>query len=134
MVYMNEDIQDRDDVSALVSAFYAKVRANKEIGHFFNETIRNWPEHLEKLTDFWETNLFMVSKFHGNPIRAHKQVDEAFKQSIEQRHFGEWLNMWFATVDEMFTGEMANIAKNRARNMAHNLFMNMYMGREAAKK
>lgn len=127
---MKDDIQNRGDVFALVSAFYTKVRSNGEIGHFFNQTIKDWPEHLEKLTDFWETNLFMVSKFRGNPMRAHKEVDQSFNHSIEQKHFGEWLNMWFATIDEMFEGERANIAKNRARNMAHNLFMNMFMSRQ----
>ena len=127
---MKNDIQNREDVFLLVSSFYTKVRANKKIGHFFNETIKDWPSHLEKLTDFWETNLFMVSKFRGNPMRAHKEVDENFDHSIEQKHFGEWLTMWYQTIDELFEGERANIAKNRARNMAHNLFMNMYMSRE----
>ena len=106
------------------------MRKNEQIGHFFNETIDDWPAHLEKLTDFWETNLFLVSKFRGNPMRAHKEVDQKFDNSIEQKHFGEWLNMWYQTLDELFEGERANIAKNRARNMAHNLFMNMYISRE----
>ncbi len=128
---MKKDIQDREDVFNLVSTFYTKVRRNPEIGHFFNETIKDWPGHLEKLTDFWETNLFMVAKFRGNPMRAHKNVDRNFNHSIEQKHFGEWLNMWFSTIDELFEGERANIAKNRARNMAGNIFMNMYMSREA---
>lgn len=127
---MKNDIQNREDVFLLVSSFYTKVRANKEIGHFFNETIEDWPTHLEKLTDFWETNLFMVSKFRGNPMRAHKEVDRNFNHSIEQKQFGEWLNMWYQTIDELFEGDRANIAKNRARNMAHNLFMNMYISRE----
>jgi hemoglobin len=127
---MKNDIQNREDVFLLVSTFYTKVRANQKIGHFFNEIIEDWPAHLEKLTDFWETNLFMVSKFRGNPMRAHKQVDREFNNSIEQEHFGEWLNMWYQTIDELFEGDRANIAKNRARNMAHNLFMNIYMSRE----
>lgn len=127
---MKKDIENRGDVFALVSLFYSKVRKNEEIGHFFNETIEDWPAHLEKLTDFWETNLFMVSKFRGNPMKVHKEVDQKFEHSIEQKHFGEWLNMWHNTVDELFEGERANIAKNRARNMAHNLFMNMYISRD----
>ncbi|MCX2836783.1 group III truncated hemoglobin [Salinimicrobium sp. MT39] len=127
---MKNDIQNREDVFLLVSTFYTKVRANKKIGHFFNDTINDWPAHLEKLTDFWETNLFMVSKFRGNPMRAHKEVDRDFDHSIEQAHFGEWLNMWYETLDELFEGDRANIAKNRARNMAHNLFMNMYLSRQ----
>lgn len=127
---MKNDIRDREDVFLLVSSFYTKVRANQKIGHFFNETITNWPEHLEKLTDFWETNLFMVSKFKGNLMKAHKEVDSEFNNSIQQEHFGEWLNMWHQTIDELFEGERANIARNKARNMAHNLFMNIYMSRE----
>ncbi|WP_324720765.1 group III truncated hemoglobin [Salinimicrobium sp. HB62] len=127
---MKNDIQNREDVFLLVSSFYIKVRANKKIGHFFNDRIEDWPSHLEKLTDFWETNLFMVSKFRGNPMRAHKEVDRHFQNSIEQAHFGEWLNLWFQTIDELFEGERANIAKNRARNMAHNLFLNIYTSRK----
>lgn len=123
------DIRNREDVFTLVSAFYAKVQRNEEIGAFFNETIKDWPEHLEKLTDFWETNLFFVSKFRGNPMKAHNDVDEQFNNSIEQRHFGEWLNMWFETVDELYEGDRANAAKNRARNIAANLFMNIYQSR-----
>lgn len=128
---MKNDIENRGDVYTLVSAFYTKVRANEEIGHFFNETIKDWPKHLEQLTDFWETNLFMVSTFRGNPVRAHKEVDRNFNHSIEQKHFGVWLTLWFTTIDELFEGERANIARNRARNMAHNIFMNLYMSRRS---
>lgn len=127
---MKQDIQNRDDVFILVSTFYAKVRTNKGIGTFFNEIIQDWPAHLEKLTDFWETNLFFVKKFKGNPMKAHIEVDQKFNNTIEQRHFGEWLNMWFATIDELFEGERANAAKNRARNMSHHLFMNIYENRK----
>jgi hemoglobin len=129
---MKQDIQNREDVSLLVSTFYHKVRSNSEIGHFFNKTIQDWPSHLANLTDFWETNLLMVSKFRGNPMKAHKEVDEQFNNSIEQKHFGEWLTMWFQTIDELFEGERANLAKNRARNMAGNLFMNIYESRTKA--
>ena len=126
---MKRDIQDRNDVYTLVSTFYGKVRQNNEIGAFFNEIIEDWPAHLEKLTDFWETNLFLVSKFRGNPMKAHNEVDQKFNHTLEQKHFGEWLNMWFETVDDLYEGERANIAKNRARNIAHNLFMNVYISR-----
>ena len=63
-------------------------------------------------------------------MQAHKDVDESFNNSIEQKHFVEWLNMWHQTIDEFFKGKRANIAKNRARNMAHHLFMNIYLNRQ----
>ena len=55
-------IKGRKEVNLLVVKFYDRVRKDVEIGHFFNKTITDWPEHMEKLTDFWETNLFFVSK------------------------------------------------------------------------
>ena len=49
---MKEDLKERADINKLVVTFYSKVRKNEEIGYFFNNTIQDWDEHLEKLTDF----------------------------------------------------------------------------------
>lgn len=126
---MKTDLTTREDVSKLVHRFYRKVRKNEEIGHFFNEIIKDWDEHLEKLTDFWETNLFFKRNYKGNPKVAHQRVDQHFNGSIEQKHFGVWLNLWFETLDENFEGELATRAKNNARNMASHLFMQIYISR-----
>ena len=120
------DISTRKDVETLVATFYSKVRLHPEIGPFFNVTISNWPEHLSKLSDFWETNLFFKKAYKGNPLRAHVVVDENFDQGIEQSHFGNWLELWFCTVDELFEGKNAHLAKERARNMAHIMFIRIF--------
>ena len=39
---MKKEIQSREDVALLVQQFYAKIRADSEIGFYFNETIKNW--------------------------------------------------------------------------------------------
>lgn len=127
---MKHDLKTREDVSKLVHHFYKKIRQNKKIGHFFIDSIQDWNEHLEKLTDFWETNLFFKSKYKGNPKQAHIEVDQNFNESIAQEHFGIWLNLWFETINDHFEGELANRAKNNARNMASHLFMNIYMSRK----
>lgn len=126
---IKKEIENRTDVSKLVHSFYTKVRAHPEIGHFFNEMITDWDAHFEKLTDFWESNLFFKNKYKGNPKRAHLDVDEHFNHSIEQKYFGIWLNLWFETIDEYFEGVLANRAKNNARKMASHLFMTMYKNR-----
>lgn len=127
---MKTDLTTREDVSKLVHQFYTKVRKNEEIGYFFNKTIQDWDEHLEKLTDFWETNLLFKRNYKGNPKLAHQRVDQDFDQSIEQKHFGVWLNLWFETVDDYFEGDLADRAKNNARNMASHIFMQIYMNRK----
>lgn len=127
---MKEDLKDRTDIKRLVVTFYDKVRKDKEIGYFFNNTINNWDEHLEKLTDFWESNLFFTGSFRGNPAMAHVKVDMNHNNTITEYHFGIWLNLWFQTIDELFQGEMAARLKNNARKMSTHLFLRIYQGRQ----
>jgi hemoglobin len=124
---MLKEIENRSDVSLLVRSFYAKIRKHDLLGPIFNNAIpeNHWEVHLEKLTDFWETNLFGISKFKGNPMQAHRDVDQANHHKIEMEYFGHWIQMWFETIDEHFTGDLAEKAKRASRKMATGLFMGM---------
>ena len=84
-----KEIENRDDVYLLVSTFYNKLKKDDFIGPIFLKAIpeEKWESHLQKLTDFWETNLFFVRKFKGNPMKAHKDLDRNFNHSISQEHF-----------------------------------------------
>lgn len=127
---MIKQIESKEDVAFLVRQFYARIRTDEEIGFYFNKTIENWEEHLDKLTDFWEMNLFGGRNFHGNPIEAHNRVDKNFNQSITPDVFGIWLNLWFLTIDEFFEGENADTLKRRARKMSTMLYMNIFENRK----
>jgi hemoglobin len=127
---MSGDIKTREDVFLLVSGFYKKVRQNSEIGHFFNEVIQDWDAHLDKLTDFWESNLFFKALYKGNPQKVHVKVDQENRQEISSYHFGIWLNLWFETIDELFEGELANRAKNNARKMSSHLYLKILEARK----
>src|SRR5690554_7211976 len=98
-----KEIENRADVSQLVHSFYDKIRADEVLGPIFNAhlTDEQWPPHLEKLTDFWETNLFGIPKFKGNPPMAHAKVDQALNYGVTQEHFAHWLRLWFQTIDEL---------------------------------
>ena len=129
---MRKQIENRDDLKLLVNTFYDKIRADQEIGFFFNETITDWEEHLEKLTDFWDMNVFGTKKYNGNPILAHNAVDQKFDYQITSNIFGIWLNLWFAALDELFEGENVEILKRRAQKMSTFLFMNIFESRGKA--
>ena len=125
-------IENRADVSLLVHQFYAKIRKDELLGPIFNGHIPDevWPAHLEKLTDFWETNLFGIAKFKGNPAAKHAAVDANLDHSIDQVHFGKWLQLWFETIDELFEGERAIRAKESARKMSTGLFLAIWNNRK----
>jgi len=127
---VKKQIENRTDINFLVHQFYNKIRADREIGFYFNDIITDWDLHLEKLTDFWETNLFGVRKYKGNPHAVHNEVDAHFNEKITTNEFGIWLNHWFQTIDEYFEGENADTLKRRARKMSTFLFISMFQHRQ----
>lgn len=132
--HIKKEIVNRDDVSLLVRAFYAKIRKEETLGPIFNTIIEDWEEHLEKLTDFWENNLFFVRKYYGNPMLAHISVDRQVNNTVEMKHFGIWLNLWYQTLDDHFEGEVAQRARRNARKMSTHLFLKIYENRPQPKK
>ena len=131
---MKHDIQNRDDVFLLVNEFYIKVRKDPILGPFFNNAIKDWDTHIDHLTTFWESSLFMTKKleqrYKGNPLEVHVKVDNENNHSITELHFGIWLNLWFATLDDLFEGEIAENAKRRARKMGTFLYLNIFQARQ----
>ncbi|WP_223033476.1 group III truncated hemoglobin [Hanstruepera marina] len=129
-----KDIETRADVNLLVSTFYDKVKADAFLGPFFLPIIKDWNAHIERLTTFWESNLFITrkleQKYYGNPLEVHVKVDQENNQSITEHHFGVWLNLWFETIDELFEGEVADNAKRRARKMSTFLYLNIFQSRK----
>lgn len=125
-------IKSREEVSLLVRTFYTKIRKDDFLGPIFNGIITDWETHLELLTDFWETNLLYKRKYFGNPMHAHVEVDQKCGNTINEKHFGAWINLWIQTIDELFEedDEVALIAKNRARHMGTFLHLNIFNARE----
>jgi hemoglobin len=114
---MKNDIKNLDDIVLFVDEFYNKVQRDNLIGPIFNDTITDWGPHLEKMYRFWNAALFSVPGFKGNPFAKHAPLP------IEGKHFDRWLELFNATIDENFDGEMVKETKNRALLMA-DMFLN----------
>lgn len=108
-----KDISTKEDIKLLVDTFYGTVRKDDLLGPIFNERIKDkWPEHLEKLNGFWQMVLFQEASYQGRPFPPHANLP------IDASHFQRWLQIFNATVDELFTGAKATEAKWKAGNMA----------------
>lgn len=111
-----QDITQTKDIELLVNTFYDKVKTSK-IGFFFDKIAKvNWAKHLPKMYVFWESVLFASIKFEGNPMGAHFPINEIVP--MEKAHFETWLKLWKQSVDELFSGEIAESAKSKAENIA----------------
>lgn len=129
MVHKKE-IQNREDIRLLVEAFYDKIREHETLGPIFNRIITDWPSHLHLLTDFWESQLLLRRQYHGDPITVHQEVDDKMNNTITSEHFGLWLNLWYATLDELYEGDTAWVAKNRAQKMSTMLYLKIFEHRK----
>ena len=133
---MKTEIQSRIEVDFLIREFYKRIRVHAELGPIFNRLVEDWEIHLIHLSDFWEMILLQTGPGAGkfNPVKVHREVDKSVDHSIEQAHFGHWLELWFSTLDQYFEGELAEFAKEHARRMAHMLFMRIWEARIQIKK
>jgi len=124
-----KDITNRDDVMKLITTFYAKVRKDELLGPIFNSIVKDWDSHNERIANFWETNLFFIQKYKGNPLEVHREVDARVNNTVSELHFGRWLLLWIETIDQLFAGKYADLAKNRARKMSTFLFLKIFEAR-----
>jgi hemoglobin len=111
------DIQNRADIEKLINSFYEKVRSDEVIGFFFSEIVPvNWPAHLPRMYDFWESIAFGTASYKGEPMTVHMNLNRMHEMSAE--HFNRWITLFRSTVDEHFSGPKADEIKKRAESIA----------------
>lgn len=112
-----KDMETREDIIILVDTFYEKVLRDQTIGYIFNDVVNiNLEKHMPVMYDFWETTLFHTAVYKGNPMKIHDKLNE--KESLTKPHFDQWLTLFNETVDDLFYGEKAALAKTRALSIA----------------
>jgi hemoglobin len=114
---MKKDISNRKDIECLVDNFYEKVRLNKQIGYIFIDVAKvNWSVHLPKMYSFWASLLLDEQSYNENPTMKHIQLSKL--TPLTSKEFEEWLLLFTQTVDEYFSGEIAEQAKVKAEGIA----------------
>lgn len=109
----SKEITELNDIKKLVNTFYEKVQKDDLLKDIFNNVIQNrWPQHLDKMYNFWQTILLNEHSYNGSPFLPHAELP------VNNSHFDRWRELFFETIDENFTGPTANEAKWRADKMA----------------
>ena len=111
------DIESRADCEQLVRAFYGRALEDPIIGFIFVDVARlDLEAHVPRITSFWETILLGARSYSGGAFRPHAELHA--KVRLREGHFTQWLNLWSRTVDELFAGERAELAKAHAQRVA----------------
>ncbi len=126
---MNNDILSLADIKILVDEFYARIRQDEILADIFNNAIQDrWPEHLERMYTFWQTVLLDEHTYNGAPFMKHRNLP------VSAEHFNRWLQLFFATVDDLYSGQIANEAKMRGQKMAEMFHYKIEYAREQNQK
>jgi len=112
-----KDLENREDVEELVSAFYREAFADPLIGPVFTEVAHmDLAHHLPIMCDFWETVLWGAGLYHRNALQLHVVLNARHPLSAE--HFDRWLSLWSQTLDARFAGPIAERARLQATRIA----------------
>jgi hemoglobin len=114
---LKKDIENRTDIELLVNTFYTKVIADNKLGYIFNDVaLVNWSTHFLIMYDFWENVILFTGSYEGNPVNLHKHLHHI--QPLDKTHFNRWNKLFLDTVNELFEGSKADLAKERALSIS----------------
>lgn len=111
---MLPDIKTRDDIEVLMRDFYSIAMTDPLIGHHFNDL--DLASHIPEIVNFWEKALFAKPVYYNNPLAVHQKLHDVNPMTSE--HFKRWVDIFSASVDKHFEGEVADGAKLKARMVA----------------
>ena len=112
-----KDIENRSDIELLLNRFYTKVFENDLISHFFKEVVPlDLETHIPVIADFWESVLLDAKGYRKNVMEVHLNISQ--KSKIEKKHLDRWAKLFTETVNDLFEGHRATIAKQRAASIA----------------
>ena len=111
------DIEERSDCERLVRAFYTRALSDPVIGFIFTDVAHlDLEAHVPRITAFWETILLGAQSYSGGAFAPHVAIHR--QVPLRRGHFERWLWLWSATVDELFSGPRAELAKAHANRVA----------------
>jgi len=104
------DIETSEDITALMREFYSNLLSIEEIKPVFDHI--NFEEHIPHIVHFWSFVLLDAEGYKTNVFEKHLNLP------IKAHQFDIWLKVFISAVDSMFTGEKADLAKQRATVLA----------------
>lgn len=103
-------IESKQDVELLIDTFYQKLVKDELVSHFFTKL--DLEKHLPRVVQFWSFILLDEAGYSANMMEKHARLD------LDETAFDRWLKLFHETIDEFFTGEKAELAKQRATLIA----------------
>ena len=105
------DIQTKADIEKLIRAFYEKLLQIEDMKPVFAGL--DFEKHIPRIVHFWSFVLLDESGYTTNVFEKHVHLP------IKAPQFDTWLKTFTETVDLLFNGEKAELAKQRATVLSY---------------
>lgn len=105
-----KEITEKKDVQQLVETFYGRVLKDENLAPFFKHL--DFEAHMPKMIHFWSFVLLDEPSYTTNVTDKHMHMP------LAKEHFDLWVTLFHATIDDLFIGEKAEMAKQRATLIA----------------
>lgn len=111
----------KENIKILVDRFYSSVLKDDLLAGFFIDKLGDemisdeWQSHLKLLTDFWASITLGDTSYKGQPVKPHMHLE-----ALQRASFERWLELFFETLDKLYTKEVALIFKTRSQMIAEN--------------
>ena len=111
------DIQTRDDMLNIMTAFYEQLMTDPIIGFFFTDVAQlDLAEHVPKVAQFWAFQVLGEKGYRGDVFNAHLQLHN--KSAMNTDHFHRWLFILHNSIDHLYAGSNADLMKWKAAAIA----------------
>ncbi len=105
------DIENRNNIELLINTFYENLLKIDEIKPPFEGL--NFEKHVPDIVSFWSLVLLDEEGYKANVFDKHINLP------IKLPMFDIWLKTFTETVDSLFAGEKAELAKQRATSITY---------------
>lgn len=116
----------RSQIEHVVTAFYARVRRDPEIGPVFLDRLSDdagiWRTHEAKIADFWANAILHERSYNGNPMMVHSGIS-----TIKPQMFTRWLDLFDDTLAQELSAEIAAQWSALAHRIGRGLRMGVEM-------
>lgn len=101
-----KDIISIEDIEILIDRFYDVVLEDDVLSAFFARL--DFDHHKPKMVHFWSFVLLDDAGYTTDVTEKHMSM------RLKKEHFDRWISLFNVTIDSLYKGEKAELAKQRA--------------------
>ena len=114
------DLDSSEAIELMVECFYSKIKNDPRLCFIFFELGEvDLDKHLPHIKRYWGKLLLAKPGYDRHTMNIHRALHE--KVNLRPADFERWLALFIETIDDSFSGPLAERAKKVASNVASNM-------------